>query len=1520
MTTYQRMSVQLAEVCPSLRTEQSRDNAPGVRQSAVSGRLVLFIVVCAAVPGQAQAGSPDCERRFSAPLVIATSTDGPSFVLAPDLDGDGDIDVVWASPFDRNIAWYENTDGLATFGPPRVIAAAAATGAVFAADLDGDGDIDIVSSSPEFGWWENIDGLGTFGPQRGIPTAGYSMFSVFAADLDGDGDNDVLSGSGGSTKITWNENVDGLGTFGPQRSITTSVGEPRSIFAADVDGDGDLDVVSASLEQYDKIAWYQNTDGLGTFGPQRIISTAALRPVSIFGADLDGDGDLDVLSASSSDDKIAWYQNTNGLGNFGPQRIISTAADYARSVFAADLDGDGDDDVLSASYSDDKIAWYENTDGLGTFGPQQVITTTADSAHSVLAADLDGDGDADVLSAFFHDDFKIAWYENDTDCNGNGMNDGCDVALGNALDCNANYWPDECDLASGVSPDCNNDSTPDECEADCNRNGVPDECDLADATSTDCNNDTILDECDIAWGTSKDCNANGVPDECDPNEDCNANSLQDICDIAAGTSLDCDGNGTPDECDLADGTSTDCNFDDVPDNCQPDVDCNANGVRDICDVGTGISEDCNFDLVPDDCQPNEDCETNGIRDLCDIGAGTALDCNDNLSPDACDIATGISADENLDGVPDECCPTLDAPLLEVEPEPKNRYLTVIPSPTWSGRRVGLRVTAITLDLFESSEGSSYWIGPPGDFPEEVDAQVGLTFTAAALQCEPYYHDWTAIDVLQAYGAVVVPSSVYFVQAVAEGCNVDSADSFSDPLVVTTSRFGEIVHRVPGTASRRGPDNTYAALYKFAALPNQPGWSRVPSKVLVQLQPNTPDPSQAISMRDVHIIADAESRKTYPLSGPETCPLRVPQCGDGVLDPSEECDDGNTAPGDGCDPQCLGENATFRMSLVPVVPAPGTGLTYPPGVTIDGNQITLPGGGIRLWFEVRISDWDPDLDMNPILRTVQAQIDAAGYTSAAKGRLLPVIPVTCEDSVDCQLVVGGGNCLHGFCYPAYYEYNRPDGLLLYASAVDSSTASFRFGHTALPGFSVGAADDGTAGYIGSLALDVSADAAGTFTIGFNPDPSATFALDDTLPLAIHIPIAQLEPAVVALPRACCLGASCIDAVEQECLRQGGTPINYCGGADDCNNNGIVDDCDLATGISGDCNANGVPDDCEPSEDCNTNSLQDICDIAAGTSADCNLNNVPDECEASGLEDCNNNGTVDLCDLYTDTSGDCNENSVPDECDIAAGTSLDEDLDGLPDECCHPPAAPLDEPDPTRKNRYMTVVPNPTWTGRQLALRVTPTLLPDYPSFENQPLWVGPPQAYPEEDTSQPGLTFMGASLQCQPYYQDWTTTGLLQIFGGEVIPGGEYEVQVIEDGCDLDFASSYSQPLTIFGAKFGDVVEPFAGDPSGPPQPDFKDIAAVVQKFTAKPGAPIKARAQFEPNSVIPSRPVDFKTIAHDVAAFTGTSYSAINIGPCDCPPNVICDTIPCSNDVGCIGSGVCSGGFCVDHCGRCMPP
>ena len=347
----------------------------------------------------------DGAGHFDPQQVISRSADGPTSVYAADVDGDGDVDVLSASDNDDKIAWYENLDGEGMFGPQRVISRRAdRPQSVVAADLDGDGDFDVVSASSKdrkVAWYENLDGAGNFGPERYV---GEGFWSVCPADLDGDGDTDLLS----SSKLAWYEN-DGEGNFGPEQVIDDNA-STRTVFAADLDGDDDMDVLYVGYVRgvnRSAFVWYENLDGEGSFGPRQVISnTTDALPRSVFATDLDSDGDVDVLSGP--DGKLAWYRNLDGAGTFGPQQVIID--DYATSVFAADLDFDGDQDVLYSGGN--KVAWFDNLDGEGTFVEDQVVTELgAIGARSVYAADLDGDGDQDALSASSGDN-TIAWYEN----------------------------------------------------------------------------------------------------------------------------------------------------------------------------------------------------------------------------------------------------------------------------------------------------------------------------------------------------------------------------------------------------------------------------------------------------------------------------------------------------------------------------------------------------------------------------------------------------------------------------------------------------------------------------------------------------------------------------------------------------------------------------------------------------------------------------------------------------------------------------------------------------------------------------------------------------------------------------------------------------------------------------------------------------------------------------------------------------------------------------------------------------
>lgn len=354
--------------------------------------------------------------QFGPQQIISTAANYPVNVFAADIDGDGTLDVLSASRVDNNIAWYRNVDGKGNFEPIRLIALLDEAKSIYAADLDGDGDLDVLAAASFSNlvvWYENLDGKGNFSPQKVISNQADGAFSVIAADMDADGDMDVVSASY-DDGIAWYENRNGMGQFSGKKLIDGQISGARSVVAVDIDGDGDLDILGNGTGS-NKIYWIENLDGLGNFGPRQIIDSVGLYANVVFAADIDGDGDMDVVFASNGDNEVAWYENLDGLGNFGPKRTITNTLAKAWTVYAADLDNDGDIDILATSVQTfgGEVVWFENLDGLGTFSEKKTISTEVQSPRSVIAADIDNDGDMDVVSASQNDD-KIAWYENST--------------------------------------------------------------------------------------------------------------------------------------------------------------------------------------------------------------------------------------------------------------------------------------------------------------------------------------------------------------------------------------------------------------------------------------------------------------------------------------------------------------------------------------------------------------------------------------------------------------------------------------------------------------------------------------------------------------------------------------------------------------------------------------------------------------------------------------------------------------------------------------------------------------------------------------------------------------------------------------------------------------------------------------------------------------------------------------------------------------------------------------------------
>jgi hypothetical protein len=269
---------------------------------------------------------------------------------------------------------------------------------IFAADLNGDGynDILVPSYHDSLYWYENHIGIDF--TKHALPFSGGDL-SVYAIDLDDDGDVDILS-----APIRWWENDGSSPPNFTEHTITTSP-SATSVYAIDLDDDGDVDILGHGAV----IRWFEN-DGDENFTEDTIATSfvgGGYR--SIYAVDLDDDGDLDVLGSSYAGDAIHWWEN-DGDCNF-TNHPITDAFDGPRSVYAIDLDGDEDVDVLSGGIG--IISWWEND---GSSPPNFTERTIDDSigAWCVHTVDLDNDDDNDVLGTVKIGAYgQIVWFEND---------------------------------------------------------------------------------------------------------------------------------------------------------------------------------------------------------------------------------------------------------------------------------------------------------------------------------------------------------------------------------------------------------------------------------------------------------------------------------------------------------------------------------------------------------------------------------------------------------------------------------------------------------------------------------------------------------------------------------------------------------------------------------------------------------------------------------------------------------------------------------------------------------------------------------------------------------------------------------------------------------------------------------------------------------------------------------------------------------------------------------------------------
>jgi hypothetical protein len=366
---------------------------------------------------------------FSVKRLINTPIPGllPFDVRTEDIDRDGDLDIYTAN-YSGRIAWYENNGGPGPWPEHVLTDFADGTESVFAVRIDPDADFDIFYAAfnrDEIAWYEN-SGNNTTWEYRPITLNVVLATDVWATDMDHDGDIDALSASGSDGKIVWYENTGPIGDFWPPRVVSPSAAE--CVEAADIDQDGDMDVIAGQ-------SWHESDGGTPMTFTQHLLapgSTAVANSTAVL--DVDRDGDPDIVTASQETDQVAWFENSGGVVPRWTLHVLSTTSDFATSVYGADLDGDGDLDLLSSSFFDNTIAWYENDGATPPSFTKRAVSTDAPGARSVFAADLDRDGDMDVISATQNDQ-KVVWHVNDAnypDTDHDGTRDELDCAPSDA--------------------------------------------------------------------------------------------------------------------------------------------------------------------------------------------------------------------------------------------------------------------------------------------------------------------------------------------------------------------------------------------------------------------------------------------------------------------------------------------------------------------------------------------------------------------------------------------------------------------------------------------------------------------------------------------------------------------------------------------------------------------------------------------------------------------------------------------------------------------------------------------------------------------------------------------------------------------------------------------------------------------------------------------------------------------------------------------------------------------------------
>lgn len=330
----------------------------------------------------------------------------PISAFIGDIDGDGLPDVVVANYGTNNYSIFRNTSTVGTISfaaRVNVTASASSTNPydVKIQDMDGDGKADLIvanNGGPYLSVHRNTGSVGTISFATPIDFQAFtSPVSVSIGDLDGDGKPDVAVANFFNTfdnaiSVFRNTSTPGTINFATKLDLTPG-SQPRSVAIGDIDGDGKSDLAVANGNS-NNMSIFRNTSSVGTLSfAARVDVTTGTGPFSVSLGDIDGDSKVDLAVANYTAGTVSVFRNNSTPGTISiATKVDFTSTTQPRSVFIADQDGDGKNDLTTANLGSDNFSVFRNiipSPQTITFGPL-VTKTIGDFSFTVSATASSG--------------------------------------------------------------------------------------------------------------------------------------------------------------------------------------------------------------------------------------------------------------------------------------------------------------------------------------------------------------------------------------------------------------------------------------------------------------------------------------------------------------------------------------------------------------------------------------------------------------------------------------------------------------------------------------------------------------------------------------------------------------------------------------------------------------------------------------------------------------------------------------------------------------------------------------------------------------------------------------------------------------------------------------------------------------------------------------------------------------------------------------------------------------------------